>query len=33
MAERDGAKYLMLTHLAPSLGAAQHNQWGVPAAP
>lgn len=30
MAQRDGAKYLMLTHLAPSLGALQHNQWKVP---
>ncbi|MEA2861038.1 MAG: hypothetical protein QOC72_3077 [Methylobacteriaceae bacterium] len=30
MAERDGARYLMLTHLAPSLGAAQHNRWKVP---
>jgi ribonuclease Z len=30
MAQRDGAKYLMLTHLAPSLGAVQHNRWKVP---
>ncbi len=30
MARRVGAKYLMLTHLAPSLGAARHNRWNVP---
>jgi ribonuclease Z len=30
MAQRDGAKYLMLTHLGPSLGTARHNQWDVP---
>ncbi|HZT90400.1 MAG TPA: hypothetical protein VFA12_20835 [Stellaceae bacterium] len=30
MAQRVGAKYLMLTHLAPSLGAARHNRWNVP---
>src|SRR5262249_36713235 len=30
MATRAGAKYLMLTHLAPSLGAARHNRWNVP---
>jgi ribonuclease Z len=30
MAKRDGARYLMLTHLAPSLGAVQHNRWKVP---
>jgi ribonuclease Z len=30
MAQRVGAKYLMLTHLAPSLGAARHNRWDVP---
>jgi ribonuclease Z len=30
MARRDGARYLMLTHLAPSLGAVLHNQWKVP---
>jgi ribonuclease Z len=30
MAERDGARYLMLTHLAPSLGAVRHNRWMVP---
>jgi ribonuclease Z len=29
MAQRDGAKYLMLTHLGPSLGAARHNRWNV----
>jgi ribonuclease Z len=30
LAKRAGAKYLMLTHLAPSLGAARHNRWDVP---
>lgn len=30
MAQRVGARYLMLTHLAPSLGAARHNRWDVP---
>jgi ribonuclease Z len=30
MAQRVGAKYLILTHLAPSLGAARHNRWDVP---
>jgi ribonuclease Z len=30
MAQRIGAKYLILTHLAPSLGAARHNRWDVP---
>jgi len=30
MAKRSGAKYLMLTHLAPSLGTARHNRWNVP---
>jgi ribonuclease Z len=30
MAQRAGAKYLMLTHLAPSLGAVRHNRWDVP---
>jgi ribonuclease Z len=30
MAQRVGAKYLMLTHLAPSLGAARHNRWDGP---
>jgi ribonuclease Z len=30
MAKRVGAKYLMLTHLAPSLGTARHNRWNVP---
>jgi ribonuclease Z len=33
MAQRDGAKYLMLTHLAPALGTARHNQWDVPGGP
>jgi len=33
MAQRVAAKYLMLTHLAPSLGAARHNRWDVPGGP
>ena len=33
MAKRAGAKYLMLTHLAPSLGAVIHNRWKVPGGP
>ena len=33
MARRAGAKYLMLTHLAPSVGAARHNSWPVPGGP
>jgi len=33
MAKRIGAKYLMLTHLAPSLGTARHNRWDVPGGP
>jgi ribonuclease Z len=33
MAQRDGAKYLILTHLAPALGTARHNQWDVPGGP
>ena len=33
MAQRVGAKYLILTHLAPSLGAARHNRWNVPGGP
>ena len=33
MAKRAGAQYLMLTHLAPSLGAAIHNRWKVPGGP
>ena len=33
MAKRAGAKYLMLTHLAPSLGAVVHNRWKVPGGP
>jgi ribonuclease Z len=33
MAQRAGAKYLMLTHLAPSLGAVIHNRWKVPGGP
>ncbi len=30
MAKRVGAQYLVLTHLAPSLGTARHNRWNVP---
>lgn len=30
MAKRTGAKYLMLTHLAPPLGAVKHGPWKVP---
>jgi len=33
MAQRAGAKHLMLTHLGPSLGAVIHNQWKVPGGP
>src|SRR3989441_3880319 len=33
VAKRVGAKYLMLTHLAPSLGAVIHNRWKVPGGP
>ena len=33
MAKRAGAKYLMLTHLGPSLGAVIHNRWKVPGGP
>ena len=33
MAKRVGAKHLMLTHLAPSLGTVVHNQWKVPDGP
>jgi ribonuclease Z len=33
MAQRDGAKYLILTHLGPSLGAVRHNRWDVPGGP
>jgi ribonuclease Z len=33
MAKRVGAKYLMLTHLATSLGTARHNRWNVPGGP
>ena len=33
MAKRAGAKYLMLTHLAPSIGAVRHNRWNVPGGP
>ncbi len=33
MANRVGAKYLILTHLAPSIGAVRHNRWNVPGGP
>ncbi len=33
MAKRTGAKVLMLTHLAPSLGAVRHGPWTVPGGP
>jgi ribonuclease Z len=33
MAKRVGAKHLILTHLAPSIGAARHNRWDVPGGP
>jgi ribonuclease Z len=33
MAKRTGAKYLMLTHLAPALGTPRHNRWNVPGGP
>jgi ribonuclease Z len=33
MAQRDGAKYLMLTHLTPSLGAEMQGTWKVPGGP
>jgi ribonuclease Z len=33
MAQRVGAKHLMLTHLGPSLGAVIHNRWKVPSGP
>ncbi len=33
MAKRVGAKYLVLTHLAPSIGAAIHNGFKIPGGP
>jgi ribonuclease Z len=33
LAKRVGAKHLMLTHLAPSIGAVIHNRWTVPGGP
>jgi ribonuclease Z len=33
MAQRDGAKYLMLTHLTPSIGASMQGPWKVPGGP
>ena len=31
--KRAGAKYLMLTHLAPSLGAEAQGPWKIPGGP
>jgi ribonuclease Z len=33
MAQRAGAKYLVLSHLAPALGTPLHNRWQVPGGP
>ena len=33
MAKRAGARHLMLTHLAPSLGALRHGPWKIPGGP
>jgi ribonuclease Z len=33
MAQRVGAKYLMLTHLGPSLGAESQGPWKIPGGP
>ena len=33
MAKRTGAKYLMLTHLAPQVGASNHGPYKVPGKP
>jgi ribonuclease Z len=33
MAQRAGARYLMLTHMAPSLGAQRHGPYKVPGGP
>jgi ribonuclease Z len=33
MAKRVGAKYLMLTHLGPSIGAERQGPWKVPGGP
>lgn len=33
MAQRDGAKVLMLTHLGPSLGAESQGPWKIPGGP
>ena len=33
MAKRVGAKYLMLTHMAPPLGAQRHGPWKIPGGP
>jgi ribonuclease Z len=33
LAKRAGAKHLMLTHLAPAMGAVIHNRWVVPGGP
>jgi ribonuclease Z len=33
MAQRAGARYLMLTHMAPPLGAQRHGPYKVPGGP
>jgi ribonuclease Z len=33
MAKRVGAKYLMLTHMAPPLGAQRHGPYKIPGGP
>ena len=33
MAKRVGAKYLMLTHLGPSIGAERQGPWKIPGGP
>lgn len=33
MAQRAGAKYLMLTHLIPAIGAARQGPWTIPGGP
>jgi ribonuclease Z len=33
MAQRVGAKHLIMTHLAPSLGTPMHGVWKVPGGP
>jgi ribonuclease Z len=33
MAQRAGAKYLMLTHLIPAIGAERQGPWTIPGGP